>query len=129
MAANNYDQGNKHGTGRIAPGSCVMLRCILSPISGAFTEVDGALARANASEKEIMVIGGEQIFRQIFSAADRLLLSYLDLKIEGPDAFFLEFDRADWTEVRRETLRIDDPNCVLIEYIRQKADLTWVRRI
>ena len=89
-----------------------------------FTDVDGALARAKASGKEIKVIGGEQIFRQMFPVADRLLLSYVDLKIEGTDAFFPEFDRADWTEVRRKTLRSEDPNCVLIEYVRQQADLT-----
>ena len=69
-----------------------------------------------------MVIGGEQIFRQIFPVADRLLLSYVDLKIEGTDAFFPEFDLADWTEVRRKTLRGKDPKCVLIEYIRQETD-------
>ena len=87
-----------------------------------FTDVDGALARAKASGKEIMVIGGEQIFRQMLPVAARLLLSYIDLKIEGTDAFFPEFVRADWTEVRRQTLRTEDPKCVLIEYIRQRID-------
>lgn len=89
-----------------------------------FADVAGALARAKASGKEILVIGGEQIFRQMFPDADRLFLSYVDLDIQGADAFFPEFDMADWTEVRRETLRAEDPNCVVIEYIREESDLS-----
>lgn len=92
--------------------------------SGAFfTDVAGALTRAKASGKEILVIGGEQIFLQMLPDADRLLLSYVDLNSEGADAFFPEFDMADWTEARREMLRADDPRCVLVEYIRDGKDL------
>lgn len=45
---------------------------------------------------EVMVIGGGQIYKQALSWADRLYLTRVDAVIEG-DAFFPEFDEAQWT--------------------------------
>jgi dihydrofolate reductase len=62
--------------------------------------LDDALARA-AEETRVFVIGGAQIYRQALALADELLLTEIDVAVEG-DAFFPEFDRTDFDERQRE---------------------------
>lgn len=62
-----------------------------------------ALALANSStakkdSDEVMVIGGEQIYRLCFPYADRLYLTRVEAFVEG-DAFFPDFDDSDWKQV------------------------------
>lgn len=51
--------------------------------------------------EEAMVIGGAQIYAQALPLADRLYITEVDAVIEG-DAWFPEFDPADWQEVGRK---------------------------
>ena len=61
-----------------------------------------ALARQLAADtaEEIMVIGGEQIYRQLLPAAGRLYLTRLARAFEG-DAFFPDIDESQWQTVSR----------------------------
>ena len=86
-----------------------------------FTGLEGALERAKASGKDILVIGGEEIFRAMMPVADRVLLSHVDLEVDGADTFFPELDMFEWREASRETLRAKDPHCVAIEYVRTRS--------
>ncbi|MCC3861343.1 type 3 dihydrofolate reductase [Pseudemcibacter aquimaris] len=52
-------------------------------------------------EKEIMVIGGAQIYALTLPIADRLYLTRIHAEIEG-DAHFPELDEKDWLEYSRE---------------------------
>ena len=56
------------------------------------------LACADAQAEEIMVIGGEQIYRMCLEKADRLYLTQVDAEVEG-DAFFPEIDLKVWHQV------------------------------
>lgn len=58
------------------------------------------LARADGA-RELMVIGGEEVYRQLLGQAQRLYLTEVHAAFEG-DAFFPEFDRRGWREVFRE---------------------------
>jgi dihydrofolate reductase len=51
-----------------------------------------------AGAEEIMVIGGEQIYRMSLPLADRLYLTQVDAEIEG-DAYFPVVDFDDWRQV------------------------------
>lgn len=51
-----------------------------------------------AGAEEIMVIGGEQIYRMALPLADRLYLTQVDAEIEG-DAYFPVVDFDDWQQV------------------------------
>jgi len=51
---------------------------------------------------EIAVIGGAEIFDELFPFADRIYLSEIDLEAEG-DRFFPELEPGEWSEVSRET--------------------------
>jgi dihydrofolate reductase len=64
--------------------------------------VDAALEAAAGSE-EVVIIGGAELFRQLFPKADRLYLSIIDREFVG-DTYFPEFDRSQWVEVLTETV-------------------------
>lgn len=63
-------------------------------------------------------IGGEAIYRDLLPVADRLLLTEVDLDVEGADAFFPTFDDADWHELRMIQLGGDGPTCRMRELMR-----------
>ncbi len=58
---------------------------------------------------EVMVMGGESFYRQLLPEADRLLLTMIDLEIDG-DAWFPEWAESEWQEVGREDHPADEKN-------------------
>lgn len=58
---------------------------------------------------EIFVTGGEAIYAAALPHADRLYITEVDTEIEG-DAFFPDFDEADFTEAAREAVSANDKN-------------------
>ena len=62
--------------------------------------VDEALKAAKGNE-EVMVIGGEQIFKEFLPMADKIHLTFIDEDFEG-DAYFPEYNEKEWKEVSRE---------------------------
>lgn len=58
---------------------------------------------------EVMVIGGEQLYRQTLPLASRMYLTLVHDEVEG-DAVFPEFPPADWREVAREAHQADERN-------------------
>lgn len=49
-------------------------------------------------QPEIFVIGGAQLFSQALPLAQKMYLTYIDLKVEG-DTFFPVWDKNQWEEV------------------------------
>jgi len=60
-----------------------------------------------AGAEEIMVIGGEQIYRMTLPAADRLYLTQVDAEVEG-DAFFPEVDFSQWKQTKEQLPELTD---------------------
>ncbi len=63
-------------------------------------DLDEALRRAASQAQldgveEVMVIGGDAIYRQLLERADRLYLTRVEAEPAG-DAWFPDFDQADW---------------------------------
>jgi dihydrofolate reductase len=59
--------------------------------------VAGEIACEAADVDEIMVIGGEQIYRMTIDLADRIYLTQVDADVEG-DAFFPDIDLNNWSQ-------------------------------
>ena len=74
---------------------------------------DVALINGN---DEIMVIGGEQIYRQALARADRLYLTRVYQSFEG-DAFFPEISESEWVETAREDLQSEDEEPLTYSYL------------
>lgn len=70
---------------------------------------DEAITVARRHGEEIMIGGGEEIFRMFLRIADRMILTWIDADFEG-ETFFPEFDEAEWREVRREDHEPDEKN-------------------
>ena len=83
--------------------------------------VPEAIALAYAlGYRRIYGIGGASIYREMISIADRMLITEVDLEVDGADTFFPDFDRADWQVLGDAKLRSEEPACHLFEYFRQK---------
>jgi len=70
-------------------------------LATAIAEIDG--------QEELMVIGGDQIYRAALAQSDRLYLTEVHAQVEG-DAEFPSIDRADWVEISREKFAAQGPN-------------------
>jgi len=53
------------------------------------------------NEKEVMIIGGEQIFRMSLDIADRLYITYINHEFPG-DTYFPEYDDKEWELVSQQ---------------------------
>lgn len=65
-----------------------------------YHSVEDALASIGDGE-ELMVIGGEQLFKGLLPHANRLYLTFIHDDIEG-DTYFPEWDQSEWKEVMRQ---------------------------
>ena len=70
-----------------------------------FASIDAALSAARQQAQadgvdEVMVIGGDNLYRQTLERADRIYLTRIDSEPEG-DAWFPAFDEQAWTVVKR----------------------------
>ncbi len=74
-----------------------------SPGAEVADSLESALKLASTATV-VFIIGGEQIYRQAMTVADRLEITEVDLDPEG-DAWFPEIAAVDW----RETARTDPP--------------------
>ena len=68
-----------------------------------------AVPHAPPNDPEIFVIGGERLYTQMLSRADRLYMTLVETDAEG-DAWFPEFDLGSWREIRRDLHPADDKN-------------------
>ena len=66
---------------------------------------------------EVMVIGGEQLYRSLLPHAERLYLAEVDAEVEG-DAFFPELD-ARWEVASEESGEENDWRFRFVEYRRR----------
>lgn len=79
--------------------------------------VDDALAEANRQHpEEIMIIGGEQIYRLFLPMAERLYLTEIDAEIDG-DVHFPVFNRSQWHETWSETHTIDERHAYSFRFV------------
>ena len=63
----------------------------------------------DAGEKEVMVIGGESIYKLALPLADRIYLTRIHHNFQG-DTFFPKIDANKWSEVRSEQYQKDSRN-------------------
>ncbi|OIO69419.1 MAG: type 3 dihydrofolate reductase [Zetaproteobacteria bacterium CG12_big_fil_rev_8_21_14_0_65_55_1124] len=67
------------------------------------------LKKAAGGADEVMVIGGAEVYGLILPLADRMYLTTIAATFEG-DAWFPDFNDAEWREVLREEYAADDLN-------------------
>lgn len=114
--------------GRALPGriNLVMTRSGRVPFDGmdAVGGIEEALAAVAGHEAgELCVIGGGEIYRQWLPVADVLQLTHVDTVIDAADAWFPEWDPAQWRQVTREPHPADARHAFAFEFAQyQRID-------
>ncbi|MEM5475846.1 dihydrofolate reductase [Pacificibacter sp. AS14] len=86
-----------------------------------FSTLEDAISFAEQSiYARIYGMGGFGIYDAMLPMADRLLITEVDLEVEGAETFFPEFDPAEWVEIGRCVHRSADPKCELVELVRKR---------
>lgn len=80
--------------------------------------VDEAL-RAAKDNEEVMVIGGEQIFREFLPIANKMYLTFIEQDFEG-DSYFPHYDKSEWKEAKRKGHKNEKYMLVFVDLERKK---------
>lgn len=72
---------------------------------------------AGQKDDEVFVIGGASVYAQALPYADKLMVTYIDTKIEGADAFFPKINFNEWLEVSRKKHEADEKNNLAMEFV------------
>lgn len=113
--------------GRILPGrQMVVISRSNTPLPAGVRRA-ASLAQAvadNASEKELFVIGGAQVYASALPLADRIVLTEVELSPPA-DVFFPKPDPTDWQELTRETsTSVNGIRFSIITYARRLPAVT-----
>ena len=68
---------------------------------------DGISAARAAGVEELFIGGGGKVYEAAAPGADRMVLTRVDVEIEG-DAFFPDLDMSPWREISRQEVPADD---------------------
>ena len=80
---------------------------------------DAVNLAAKQDYKQLMVIGGGQIYELALPLAHTIMLTRVHTTIEG-DAFFPEFSLLDWKKEQSEQFAKDDKNEFNFEFVTYK---------
>jgi len=72
--------------------------------------------------QRIYGIGGSRIYSEMMDLADQLIISYVDVEVDGADTFFPEFEEMDW-QLTSICKLASEPNllsCTIKKYERRK---------
>jgi len=108
--------------GRALPGrlNLVLTRSGEVPFAGMQPVASLEVARQLAGEAgtaELCVIGGGEIYALCLPLAARMHLTHVDTIVEGADAFFPDFDAAQWRVTAREPHAADAKHGFDFEFI------------
>jgi len=110
--------------GRALPGrrNLVLTRSGRAPFAGmdAVASLDAALAMIrddSLGEQQLMVIGGGDVFALALPLASQMYLTHVDTVVADADAFFPEFDPAQWRTVSRESHPADAKHAFAFAFV------------
>lgn len=74
---------------------------------------------SNRGHHRIYGIGGAGIYEEMLPVAHRLLISEVELVVEGADTFFPRVDLEAWHMINEMPLRLAGPKCCVREYLKR----------
>lgn len=102
------------------------LNLVVSSNPEAADEVFGSISEAVETAyargyRRVYGIGGAGIYREMLAMADRLLITEVATEVIDADTFFPDIPEGEWRRHGETELRVEDPACVMVEYIRIPA--------
>ncbi len=86
------------------------------PRAEVFCTLEEALQNC-VSDEEVYIMGGESVYRQALPIADRLCLTEIEDTPDLAEAFFPEFDTAEWQTVWEEAHEIDEKHAQRYRFV------------
>jgi dihydrofolate reductase len=104
--------------GRVLPGrqNIVVTRNSEYCAEGCLVVQSLPLAIAKADGREVMIIGGGQLYRQALPEASRMVLTLVDCTPHA-DTWFPEWNENEWQEISRRSQAMDKDNKLAYEVI------------
>ena len=95
----------------------VVISTSLQPTEGidVCKNIEEGITNAKSYGKDIFIIGGAQIYKQMLPLVEKMYISYIKKEHDG-DVFFPEFDENEWQIESRQ----DFPEFELVIYVRKK---------
>lgn len=81
------------------------------------SKLDDAVAIAKESGQEFFIMGGGQLYNQIFPFADRLYITKIYATAEDADTFFPEVDESSWEVIKSSGRKMDPENGIEFEFL------------
>ena len=75
--------------------------------------------KAAKDADEVMIIGGSQVYQEFIPIANKMYITLIDKDFEG-DAYFPEFDEAEWKEAKKEEHSNNDFKYVFVDLEKRK---------
>ena len=111
--------------GRALPGrtNLVLSRTAAAPFAGqiAVRSIEAALALAG--ERDLMVIGGGEVYAQTLDRAERMHLTWVDCEAESADTFFPRFDAQAWEVEHEEAHGADESHACAFRFVDYRRRL------
>jgi len=76
-------------------------------------------ARKDHPETEVFIIGGARIYAQSITMVDKMYLTEIDLDIPDGDAFFPDYNPAEWTITDRQHFKDETPPFTFLTMTRK----------
>ncbi|MFN8286052.1 MAG: dihydrofolate reductase [Chitinophagales bacterium] len=70
----------------------------------------------DSGEEELMIIGGGEIYKQVFDRTNRIYLTTVKHRFEDADTFFPEIKNEEWKELSAEEHAADDKHAYAYEF-------------
>jgi dihydrofolate reductase len=111
--------------GRVLPGrtNLVLSRSAAAPFPGqiAVRSIEAALALAG--ERDLMVVGGGEVYAQTLDRAERMHLTWVDTEAESADTFFPRFDTQAWMVEHDEAHGADAKHACAFRFVDYRRGL------
>ena len=81
-------------------------------------DVASAIKEAKKTSSKISVIGGESVYKEFLPLASKLLITEINITVEGADTFFPAWQKQKWTEESRVKSKENGIEYSFVEYLR-----------
>ena len=82
------------------------------------SDAANAIKEAKKASNKISIIGGESIYKEFLPLASRLLITEINITIDGADTFFPAWQKQNWTEKSRINSKENGIEYSFVEYLR-----------
>ena len=81
-------------------------------------DAESAIKEAKKASSKISIIGGESIYKEFLPLASKLLITEINITVEGADTFFPAWTKQKWTEKSRINSTENGIEYSFVEYLR-----------